>query len=548
MEPEDQDQKNQSESFLKESERKATDKLKDLTKKATKGIKHFIGKHPVAFAIIVGGIIAFFVLIVLFTGFLDIVEKGNFKAIVESLFKSTSEGEKGTKTITINKDKESYEISYDVTEDDIEIVKKELEKQGKDPSKFTEYELKFITALAKNEFDFSDLSVSELKALPIYLKAEMATQNLDLRKRDEMYNSSTNTFNKVDINNLQEEQIQGVIHVKRANTSGEETVLEYIDKETFDKYIVDGDTKVLEYFTLDDNENLVIATWNYTKTTYKFEGKDIPIEITEGKKDEETYILSSISIPYKAYISKYTMPFEFLTAMLIRLEDPEFCMEIANLAQGSNIVIEIQEQMKETNTVEQTKYKVTNREFDYIDYKVNPNQLETKANHLIEKTKIDNVACTAGNVNDTIKVTRTTNYKENKYTAEIIEADTWIASYKHNYESKKTETKSESQITPIQGEYQEFRNDVYTEANQIREEIYKNSNISEFQENKIKEYTEKNIANININIISEKDETGKIVNKYLKINSNKVFQTILGDNEDLEAGRNNKYNCILVSK
>lgn len=110
---------------------------------------------------------------------------------------------------------------------------------------------------------------------------------------------------------------------------------------------------------------------------------------------------------------------------------------------------------------------------------------------------------------------------------------------------KKTEDKTDnSNIEQVLGEYKETRNDTYTEANQIREEINKNSNISEFQKNKIKEFREKNTASININIIPERDETGKVVDRYIKISSNKVMQTILGDNEELGIGRNNKYNYI----
>ncbi len=544
MEPEDQQQKNQSQGFLRESTRKAKDEMKKSTKKKLLAL---IAAHPIAFAVIIGGSLAIIVFLILFAGFLDFLEDGNFKSIQASLSQAmsglTQGGETADKTITVNANNGFFEIGYNVTDDDIEYVKEQLKAQGKDPGALTDYELKFITALAKSGLDYSDLTIEQLKQLPIYYKVEMATQNVDLRKKSEMYDDSTGTFKPTSINDLKEEQVQGVVHLKRTNTSGKETILEYIDKGTFDEYLKNSDTKALNYFTLDDSDNLVIATWSYEKIDYTFQGKNIPVEITNGKKNEEKYNLSSISIPYKSYIAKYTMPFEFLTAMLIKLEDVDFCNEIANLAQGSNIVIEVQEQMRETNTTEETNYKVINRRYDRIDYKVNPDNLESNTNFLIEKLEIDGAKCTQGNENDSIKVIRKTNFKENQYTIEIVEADTWIASYKHNYEAKKTEDKTDnSNIEQVLGEYKETRNDTYTEANQIREEINKNSNISEFQKNKIKEFGEKNTASININIISTKDETGKEVDRYIKISSNKIMQTILGDDVDLGGGRDNKYN------
>ena len=54
-------------------------------------------------------------------------------------------------------------------------------------------------------------------------------------------------------------KLDGIIKFERNKTDGSNVMLSYIDIETFNKYIEEENLDVLDYFTIDENQNLLIA-------------------------------------------------------------------------------------------------------------------------------------------------------------------------------------------------------------------------------------------------------------------------------------------------
>ena len=105
-------------------------------------------------------------------------------------------------------------------------------------------------------------------------------------------------------------QILGTIHLKRVNTAdlNNPIILEYVDYETVFKPIIDkqnpteGDyNNIRNYFSINNEGNLVIATWSYNKVTYKLDDGFIenPYNGTNTFSDSESYTLSEMVVDYK---------------------------------------------------------------------------------------------------------------------------------------------------------------------------------------------------------------------------------------------------------
>ena len=112
--------------------------------------------------------------------------------------------------------------------------------------------------------------------------------------------------------------------------------LSYVPEETFNKYVEENNSRALRVYTLDENKKLTIASWSYTT--------DGGLKISKGN-----------TINYKASLGKYSMPVEYLLAILQYSEDKAFTEGMADLAINSEYIIAVEDSVRTTQTVTKTQ-------------------------------------------------------------------------------------------------------------------------------------------------------------------------------------------------
>ena len=174
--------------------------------------------------------------------------------------------------------------------------------------------------LEDNDINFEDFSDEEIECLYKCLKAEWAT-------------TYPNLGEDVDNTDIDSEDIQGVITIKRGKTDGNIINLTYKPYEDFTNI---KDEKALNYFSIKDG-NIIVANWSSIETKYEIDG-DMPDDIKEQYKNTGEQInITETSINYRNMIGIHTIPFELVLSLLINTEDTDFVNDLADLAFDSTI-------------------------------------------------------------------------------------------------------------------------------------------------------------------------------------------------------------------
>ena len=120
-------------------------------------------------------------------------------------------------------------------------------------------------------------------------------------------------------------------------------------------YIVTTDAGAAGVANTSDNSNassysVVVATWRQVDTTITTDDPNV----TAGTTSE--YYMTTTDINYEKMVEKYTMPFDFLWALLVVGEDKDFVFEIADLIYGSDIQITIHDNLTVNTNSDEWKY------------------------------------------------------------------------------------------------------------------------------------------------------------------------------------------------
>ena len=499
----EQEQKNKSDSFFKQQGEKAKEKIKaNNKKKKLARIIAFVTAHISAILGALASTSIVVILIMLLSGFLETILNDVFKDIANS-FRSAfvmqasatdetdssnntggnSEGENtDTQKVKIKiSDDRSYIFKSGYKKEDIDNIRSEIDATGKDSSHFSDYEMEVIGALMENGLDVNDYTEEELKCLPLFIKAEACTQYLDLRSNNKKFKNREYVPQK--IADLDENEAPGVILVQRTNTNKQETTpLEYKPETDFNKLVESKSLDALDYFTIDDEGNLIIAKWEHKVVTVDGKYPD-HLDDSEKESPEDEYIITTEPIAYSEYVKKYTMPFEFLVQLLLITDEPEFCMELVDQVLDSKIVINIQEEETITVTNKVNKYIINNKENKKLDYdiKVSTNENywgstgDSDNNSLLKydydlasKSDDEYKAFQEGKLNvtgegdctnytrDWATVTVVTTYTSHSYTFEFTEVDNWFAHYIKKYGPTKQKTSATTDKTNKKGEYKQY--------------------------------------------------------------------------------------------
>lgn len=357
------EEKKQSESFISKSKEKMQS-ANEKMQKAKRTFKIFMKlPPPVKIAIIVIPLVVIILLVIFLPGatfLMDILHYENVLNTKASAMESIGTDSNTYSSEIIKLENGSWNLSMSDT------IKDKLTENGIDISGKDENEL-LLEVLKLYGLDDEYLSKDEMNLLPYLIKAEIATQKLDLRTEDEMYPGGT--YNPPDTSDMENStEIYGTVHLKRVNSKDKSTTyLSYVDYETFKSYSNNKD-EAIKHFSFNDNGSAVIYTWNHIKYTY--DNQKGVIEVPDSAKKEnvdQVNLQETVISDYESLIKKYTLPFEVLTALLINSEDINFTKEVADLAFKANIEISLIEEYEYTKTTNTTKYYKTTRGYQHVE-------------------------------------------------------------------------------------------------------------------------------------------------------------------------------------
>ena len=177
-------------------------------------------------------------------------------------------------------------------------------------------------------------------------------------------------------------ELNGCVKIEK-HAKGEDTkTLKYKNKEAFDKLVDENKEKATKFFTMDDNKNIIYAysTGDGTISTQK--------------------------IGYQSVVQKYTMPFQYLWSFLVVGENVDFVLELAELANDSEITIGIFDSTTTITTYDTVKTTTTRYYQDGTVFSVEENSYTTQPSTTVENNPV----------------------------VDIIKANTWIIDYSKDYE------------------------------------------------------------------------------------------------------------------
>ena len=534
----------------------------DISKKLVKTIKTF-GKSILIIslpAIIILIILASFVwLIAKEDGTWEEEEKGNPDTYTSNATLSTTEG---------------------VTMDKTELVKQGLVDIGIDQEKIDGMsEEEMIEKLdMSNKLGRIITSIDECTQAEIlwcindiYSKYLDSPENLEYLLNAELVTQ----FPKID--NLSEEKVNGIIQFARINNISDidndgdididdnPQMLTYTNIEDFDtkfeNYINSGNTEVFNYFTIDDQENVIIATWSEEKGNFesnntteqnvqKIKGGyteemikneyDSRYTINENTADKisatyVTYNATKTKINYKSSIEKYTLSFKYLWALLIIGRSQDFVMDLAELAYNSQIIVGVYDSTTTIINTKISKYTENFRE-RYEEY---------EDGKLVSETNWTNPP-DSYSYQDTNIITTITDSVQ----YDIMYANTWIVEVRAKYKNIKSEEFLPEEI--ITEEDEEWTDNGSYSHTYTRKEEIKDATGTTVIETKNIRVTEK--------YFKEKKTTGKsksttinnIYNKFEKVETEVKEKTDINSDTDMNfvkllRDNNNAHNMLFES-
>ena len=167
---------------------------------------------------------------------------------------------------------------------------------------------------------------------------------------------------------------------KEINEEIKKYSLTFLDKSEFDAMVAAGDKTVFKHFTMDpeDQSNIIIPIWRSESGSFEsnnpgghsessIQAYDSRLSIT-GSSDSMvtasfyTYQITTMKINYKDMVKKYTLPFEYLWALLVMGESDEFVLNLAQLAYDAQMVVGLYDSITTTVTTNLYEYTEQYRE------------------------------------------------------------------------------------------------------------------------------------------------------------------------------------------
>ncbi len=240
-------------------------------------------------------------------------------------------------------------------------------------------------------------------------------------------------------------KLDGIIEFERNKTDGTSVILKYIDIDTFNIYIENKNLDILNYFAIDEQGNLLIAIVDETRE--ELTSNDSEMNIADyttnltasnvndsGNYSKTEYNIYPKTINYKSVVSKYTLPFQYLWTLIVIGDDKGVGLELAELAENSQIIISIYDNI--TTTVNESTYKYKKqRKIDVsatatANYEgLTSSDSWEPADEWEEETQYE--------------IVHRTTYKNNTPLLDVTKADVWIVDFSKIYTYQSAEQTSQ---------------------------------------------------------------------------------------------------------
>lgn len=391
------------------------------------------------------------------------------------------------------------------------IIKRENNKGYKINIDLDEEIDNMLAKLRKLGFNMeSYLSTSKQKEyLKNMIRACIVTQYPDLRSADQIKNNVE----------IPSDETQGCIRIKRytdnetevfSNNSlrnptddeknGGGMYLEYMPLDDLNEMISNGDTKALNYFSMDSSNNIVVAGWETMDVTVNIEQTNVdevgvcPVdiygEVEYNPKAENYEKLTIKKINYLNQVSNYMIPFSLFWSLLVYGHDEKFINDFANLVIDTDIVIGCYDVTK-TTTTKYTDTQTKKGVAEINNYRVIDESERGRDNGKVGETIYKEISYN-------FLITETDILKTDNPTLKVKYADTWTAVYNNDYkmETKEKEEKGEKVEYEDDNEYEGSYQKVVREDGTVG---YTNNNrpsdekLADMVENAINESFENNV-------------------------------------------------------
>ena len=182
----------------------------------------------------------------------------------------------------------------------------------------------------------------------------------------------------------------------------------------------------------------VIATWSQTDTSLTSNDPNV------SGYSSTVYSMTTTTVNYQSMVEKYTMPFDFLWALLVVGEEKDFVFELADLVFESDIQVTIYDNLTVNTNVDNWHYD---------------QQHKTQADIYITATSMGESASRNEKNHEhesltPYRTTKTVITQNNTVNAILTRANTWIVDYKNEYTyNQPTTTSSQNTVTQDDQQY-----------------------------------------------------------------------------------------------
>lgn len=168
----------------------------------------------------------------------------------------------------------------------------------------------------------------------------------------------------------------------------------------------------------------VVATWNQTTTSLATNDPDVA-----GYGNRNIYSMTTTTVNYQEMVDKYTMPFDFLWALLVTGEEKEFVFDLADLVYNSDIQVTIYDNLTVNTDIDEWKYDEqckTQADIAIVGSSGEYSATRSTTNHEHE------------DIVGQYSTTKTVITQTNTINQVLTKANTWIVDYSNDYTYEST--------------------------------------------------------------------------------------------------------------
>lgn len=185
----------------------------------------------------------------------------------------------------------------------------------------------------------------------------------------------------------------------------------------------------------------VVATWSQTNKILTTNDPNV------SPYDETQYTMTTTTVNYQSMVEKYTMPFDFLWALMVTGQEKNFVFELTDLVFDSDIQVTIYDNLTTNTNVDDWHYDYQTKTLTDINISASMYGVTSSSRniskHEDEMTPIEYIT------------TKTVITKNNNINAILTRANTWIVDYinDYTYEQPTSSTPSTSQSKKADQDY-----------------------------------------------------------------------------------------------